>query len=1657
MMRWWCALAAVFLCAQSAWAATYYVRKDGSDSACNGLTDASSAAAPSCAFLTIQKGADAAVVAGDRVMIHAGTYFEVVSVRGSGLPSAYTTIQGVTGEKVVVDAGVQEFRRPGNNDWEIVDASIGEYRSVTPYAGARVYAYVDGIPGYENGRVGLVPYSDTRAESGGGLEGFRPFRATSDEYVDPVTPFYVGPGLWMGRQCVGGTMPGAACETSFDCGTSATCAPTNRIHIRLSKTADMRAAEARYGTVFGEENPDPRDYSIILSLASYTLRIYGSYLKFVNLTFNQSLRTVNLESGSHHIVFDGVTVWVGDSGIAADQAVNPPHHVKVTRSRIYGDSPYWIFWSDSKDAPYPALKMNGTDIHIANGSHDWEVYTSHIRGGMDGLSTNTNEYNIAVHHNRIENMKDDSLEIEGVVGVGRVAVFENYIGNCLNGFAPGQQSPSFTGPALYYRNVVSLLRDPPINRKAGINTFNGGFRFGHEYAFKQRSPNTFYYHNTVVLLNSHDKGMNIVPGVSGDQADTYVLNNIYVKVNRLVQGPYFTGPGQIVDNNLYWKVNTADTDPLLDVFETVPEFSAARGLELHGLGNLPRTGTNPGFKTWAPVFDTTVPGRWTLGPAQEVWNRFDFLLDPESPAIGAGRPLPTHPRFGVLPDSRSSADLGALPSTASAAESSQFPFNQKWSGPFSGPDLVTTTVSNPPASAVLGGIFTATDTVANQGLALAGASASRYFLSADPVRSGEDTPLVGDRTLPGLAAGSTSTGTASVTVSNSVAPGPYYLLACADATKAIQETQDTNNCLASAGRVLISAPDLVETSVSNPPASAAASTSLMVSDTATNQGTSVARVSTTRYYLSVDGAWDTSDRMLTGSRTVPTLAAGASSIANVTVTVPPSAPAGSYFLLACADDTGLMIESSEANNCGSSASQVQVLVKDLATTALSDPAGPVVAGNSASTFTMTDTVVNLGQLAAPATVSRYYLSGDAFKSGDDVRVSATRAVPALDPGASSAGMVTLTAPAGCAEGDYFVLACADDTALVVEGNEANNCRSSAATLRVTLPDLVETAISGPSAGVILGQGFAVTDSVSNQGTGLSKASTTRYYLSLDLVKSPEDLVLSRSRSIPGLAPGASSTGTVTQTLPAGTPLGTYQLLACADDASVVTEASETNNCRSAASPVSVAMPDLQVTALVDPPSVVTAMVEFSLEDSTTNSGTGAAVSSVTAFYLSGDSVKDAADVRLGSRSIPALAPGASSTGTTLVMAPLSAVGPSWYVLACADDPATLIEGDEANNCRVSAGGVTVWAPDLVLTAVSDPPAIAAAGSTFSATDTVLNSSTIAAGPSTTRYYLSVDTARDSVDALLNGSRSVPALAPGATSAGTITITIPSGMAIGSFYLLACADDVAVFNIESDETNNCAASIGTVRIENEDLLVTAVSDPPSTAVAGNGSYSFPITDTVVNQGQLAAVATTTRYYVSLDMLKDAADYRIGATRSVPALAAGGASSGTVTAIAPSAAPEGLYYIIACADGTALVSEGNEGNNCRASAGQVRVLVPDLVETTLTNQTYIQVGVSFPATETVLNQGSGPARNSTTRFYLSSDPVFDPLDVLLTGSRAVRGLTPTETTKGTTSVTVPAGTPAGPYWLLACADDASAMPEVSETNNCRPSLHLVQLLP
>jgi subtilase family serine protease len=80
--------------------------------------------------------------------------------------------------------------------------------------------------------------------------------------------------------------------------------------------------------------------------------------------------------------------------------------------------------------------------------------------------------------------------------------------------------------------------------------------------------------------------------------------------------------------------------------------------------------------------------------------------------------------------------------------------------------------------------------------------------------------------------------------------------------------------------------------------------------------------------------------------------------------------------------------------------------------------------------------------------------------------------------------------------------------------------------------------------------------------------------------------------------------------------------------------------------------------------------------------------SVTSFYLSTNGSIDAADVFLGSRPVPALAPGASDTGSVSLVIPATTSAGTYYIIAKADGHNASGEPQENNNTRLKGIAIT---------------------------------------------------------------------------------------------------------------------------------------------------------------------------------------------------------------------------------------------------------------------------------------------------------------------------------------------------------------------------------
>jgi uncharacterized repeat protein (TIGR01451 family) len=253
---------------------------------------------------------------------------------------------------------------------------------------------------------------------------------------------------------------------------------------------------------------------------------------------------------------------------------------------------------------------------------------------------------------------------------------------------------------------------------------------------------------------------------------------------------------------------------------------------------------------------------------------------------------------------------------------------------------------------------------------------------------------------------------------------------------------------------------------------------------------------------------------------------------------------------------------------------------------------------------------------------------------------------------------------------------------------------------------------------------------------------------------------------------------------------------------------------------------------------------------------------------------------------------------------------------------TLAETDTnpSNNIATAQERTAATLPNLIVKAISTVAA-AIPGSNIVVNDTTANNGKVAAGPSTTRFFLSTDSKFDAGDLPSLGSRGIPALSPKQSSAGSTTLTIPLATTLERHFLIAVADaDNGV--VETQEKNAKAKALN---VTLPDLGVRTLRAPSSAAAGGN----IVVEETTRNAAPVPAGASTTSYFLSTDAIFDGGDVHLG-SRSVPALAAKGRSTGSTTVTIPLATTPGRYFLLAVSDAGDAVTEIIESNNLRSKS-------------------------------------------------------------------------------------------------------------------------------
>lgn len=254
------------------------------------------------------------------------------------------------------------------------------------------------------------------------------------------------------------------------------------------------------------------------------------------------------------------------------------------------------------------------------------------------------------------------------------------------------------------------------------------------------------------------------------------------------------------------------------------------------------------------------------------------------------------------------------------------------------PNLMVTSIQNPPSTAQLGGSFPILTQVKNIGpVATRVPTRTKFSLVSTAIPPARlDLKGPSTATVPVLNANAQFNETESLTIYTDTALGEYFLEACVDGNKDVTEGDESDNCKTSSGKILVNGlPDYVVTSiaVTNAPLQVKRGATVTVSATVKNQGIGNATKDSVLKFFLVSTAANGPTKNLNGTRSITKLDVGKSaSVSNAILTVFLDTPLGTYTVQACADATNVLAESltgpqgtAETNNCTSTTATVQVI------------------------------------------------------------------------------------------------------------------------------------------------------------------------------------------------------------------------------------------------------------------------------------------------------------------------------------------------------------------------------------------------------------------------------------------------------------------------------------------------------------------------------------------------------------------------------------------------------------------------------------------------------------------------------------------------------------------------------------------------------------
>jgi trimeric autotransporter adhesin len=908
-----------------------------------------------------------------------------------------------------------------------------------------------------------------------------------------------------------------------------------------------------------------------------------------------------------------------------------------------------------------------------------------------------------------------------------------------------------------------------------------------------------------------------------------------------------------------------------------------------------------------------------------------------------------------------------------------------------------------------------------------------FFISKDTIYDTTDL-FISKYTYNTLNFFSSYTLTNSLLIPSSInKSGKYYIIAYYNYSKLVQELDTTNNIKYFPLDITGSNIDLT---LINP---AVTNNTLVLGETyqvktsLLNLGTTNSTASNVTVYLSTDNLLDSTDVEL-GKSSDYSVSASSLSALSFGITINSKTKVGDYNLLFIVDVKNQVTENNELNNMNIIPIKLEVPLIDLSIDTIKLSVSKIAVGNN---LTVTTSFRNRGNVVNNYNLCAYYLSNDTIYDLNDKLLN-TISVPSVNPFSIQDATTSIYIDQSILAGNYYLIAYYDYTNSIKEVNKNNNIRFTAFTIESSRVDLLIENPYLKSVNIAATGNLTVNYTVKNNGNINTSGFYNNYFLSNDSIWDKQDISIG-SPSYSSVNFNSVVNTTSTLTIPAGLVNGVYYLIVKVDNNNNVFETNETNNSVALRFVVEDKNTDIKISNFsINKNEFVTpgnANTFFTLE----NKGNQSIYNANVGFYYSNDSVWDKSDVYITNYYDYELLSGDSHYLNKSINLPSLAVG-KYYLIINADYNNSITESNEINNIQIIPFNVVKPIYDLAVSSLDRTLKSVTAGSSYLAKVSVSNFGNASFYGPKVGFYVSKDSLFSVDDQLATNSSYSVTIDEGSSYTAQTTITIPSNLTAGDYYLIYMSDYQNLYS-ESNEDNNFSIQKFIVIPSYIDLFVSNISLSKNMIPSGT---SFNLGFKLNNKGNASVLNAKVGYFISTDSIFNKSAVYVS-NGQVALLAQNGEYVFSSPLTVSSLFTPGKYYLIVHVDYEQTMSETNEDNNYISTPITITQAYIDLtIKKPVLSTASIVKGNTLLATCDLANEGNISCTSTNIGYYISADTILDVNDKLLYTYNGGNYSSNTSNTIAS-SVTIGSTINAGDYYLLFEVDNLNQMIESNEKNN------------